>query len=552
MRTLRSEAVKRGVSHAPQRALLRSLGLTDREIEQPFVAVANSWSEVVPGHLHLRTLAEAVKSGIRYAGGTPFEFDTIGVCDGLAMGHEGMRYSLPSRDLIADSIETMVRAHQFDGIVLIPSCDKIVPGHLMAAARLNIPAIVVTGGPMYPGRLHGERVDLISVFEAVGKVQSGETSELDLEELSACACPGVGSCAGLFTANTMACITESLGMSLPGCATAHATDAAKVHISKQSGIKIVEMVQKGIVPTEILTLGAFENAIRVDMAIGGSTNTLLHLPAIAREAGICLDLELFDRISRETPHICNMRPGGPYYMEDLRNAGGVSAVLKRLESKLNLDVLTVSGKTLREEIVNFSVKDSTVVRRLEDPVNPEGGIAVLRGNLAPEGAVVKQSSVEAAMLRFRGDARVYDSEEEAIEGVKRGDVRDKTVVVIRYEGQLGGPGMREMLSITSLIQGMNLAKKAALVTDGRFSGGTRGLCIGHVSPEAALGGPVAAVADGDEVEIDIPERRIQVNLSDGEIANRLANLTMRVKHTGGFIRRYVESLREGRAASRKL
>jgi len=546
LKNLRSEAVRRGVSHAPQRALLRSLGLTDQEIEQPFIAVANSWSEVVPGHLHLRTLAEAAKSGIRYAGATPFEFDTIAVCDGLAMGHEGMRYSLPSRDLIADSIEIMARAHQFDGMVLIPSCDKIVPGHLMAAARLNIPAIVVTGGPMYPGRVHGERVDLISVFEAIGKLQSGEMSELDLEELSTCACPGVGSCAGLFTANTMACITESLGMSLPGCATAHATDAAKVQISKQSGMKIVEMVQKEIVPARILTFQAFENAIRVDMAIGGSTNTLLHVPVIAREAGIDLGMELFDRISRDTPHICNMRPGGPYFMEDLRNAGGVSAVLKRLESKLNLDVLTATGRTLRDEIASFSVKDSSVVRTLEDPVHPYGGIAVLRGNLAPQGAVVKQSSVEPAMLRFRGGAKVYNSEQEAIEGVKRGDIQDKRVVVIRYEGQVGGPGMREMLSITSLIQGMHLGKKIALVTDGRFSGGTRGPCIGHVSPEAALKGPIAAVVDGDEIEIDIPERRIHVNLSDGEMANRLANLTVSIKPHGGFMRRYLEWIREGR------
>ncbi|MEM2225962.1 MAG: dihydroxy-acid dehydratase [Candidatus Bathyarchaeia archaeon] len=518
-----SSKMKEGVEAAPRRALLKASGLSDEDISKPLIAIVNSWNEIVPGHVHLRRISEAVKAGVRSNGGTPLEFDTIAICDGIAMGHEGMKYSLFSRDLIADSVEAMVRAHAFDAMVLISSCDKILPGHLMAAARLDIPAIVVTGGPMYPGTYRGRRVDVISVFEAIGELKRGAISEQDLAELEASACPGPGSCAGMFTANTMACLTEAMGMSLPGCATSHAVTAKKLRIAEGSGRRIMDLLRSGIKPSDIMTLGAFRNAIAVDMALGGSTNSVLHLRAIAAELGIDLRLEEFDEIGRRVPHICDMRPSGPYFMSDLDRAGGVPAILRRLEPFLSKEEMTVSGRRIGELLKNVSIEDEEVIRPLERPVHPEGGIAILRGNLAPKGAVIKYSSVPETMLRFAGEAVVFDSEEEAVEGISKGRVEEGDVVVIRYEGYVGGPGMREMLGPTSLIMGMGF-ERVALVTDGRFSGGTRGPCIGHVDPEAALGGPIAAVRDGDRIEIDIPRRRLELALQSEEIERRLKEL----------------------------
>ena len=517
---LRSDAVKEGPERAPHRSLLKAIGLTEQEIRRPFVAIANSWNEIVPGHVHLQDISDEVRKGIRSAKGTPFEFNTIGICDGIAMGHEGMKYSLPSRELIADSIELMVNAHCFDAMVLISSCDKILPGHLMAAARLDLPSIVVTGGPMFPGSFRGKKVDLIDVFEGVGGLRSGRITAHDLLELENNACPGPGSCAGMFTANTMACLTEALGMSMPGCATAHATTRVKRKIAYESGRTAMKLLEEGVRPSCIMTKEAFENAIRVDMALGGSTNTILHLPAIAREIGIDLPIELFDEVGRNTPQLCSLRPGGVNYMKDLDRAGGVPAVLKRLEPMLNLDVDTVSGKTLRELISKYAVKDEKVVRPLEDPVDRQGGVAVLRGNLAPNGAVMKIASVPGNMIHFEGKAKVFDSEEKAIESIREGAIDAGSVIVIRYEGPKGGPGMREMLEPTATIMGMNLEDKVVLVTDGRFSGGTRGPCIGHVSPEAAEGGPIGLVQDGDMIEMDLERRELNVKVDDRELQRR--------------------------------
>lgn len=518
-----SSRMKEGVEAAPRRALLKASGLSDEDIGKPLIAIVNSWNEIVPGHVHLRRISEAVKAGVRSNGGTPLEFDTIAICDGIAMGHEGMKYSLFSRDLIADSVEAMVRAHAFDAMVLISSCDKILPGHLMAAARLDIPAIAVTGGPMYPGAYRGRKVDVISVFEAIGELKRGSISERDLADLEASACPGPGSCAGMFTANTMACLTEAMGMSLPGCATSHAVTAKKLRIAEWSGRRIMDLLRSGIKPSDIMTLGALRNAIAVDMALGGSTNSVLHLRAIAAELGIDLRLEEFDEIGRRVPHICDMRPGGPYFMSDLDRAGGVPAILRRLEPFLSREEMTVSGKRIGELLRDASIEDEEVIRPLKRPVHLEGGIAILRGSLAPNGAVIKYSSVPEPMLRFAGEAVVFDSEEEAVDGISKGKVGDGDVVVIRYEGYAGGPGMREMLAPTSLIVGMGF-ERVALVTDGRFSGGTRGPCIGHVEPEAALGGPIAAVRDGDRIEIDIPRRRLELALPSEEIERRLKEL----------------------------
>ena len=514
---MRSDITKVGAERAPHRALFKATGLTDEEIGRPFIGVVNSFNEFIPGHIHLDKLAQAVKAGIRSAGGVPFEFQTIGVCDGVAMGHRGMRYSLPSRELIEDSIEIMAEAHQLDGLVMIPSCDKIVPGHIMAAGRLNLPTIVLTGGPMLPGYACDKELDLINVFE--GWQAGGDTLAV-LEEM---ACPGAGSCAGLFTANTMACLTEALGLSLPGCATAHAVDALKTRLAKRSGMKIMELVQKGITARQIVTSASIDNAIRVDMAIGGSTNTVLHIPAIAAEFGLDLDLERFDQLSRETPHLVNLRPGGPYHILDLDRAGGIQAVLCRLRSLLNLDVLTVTGKTLAEDLDAFNpvnpIANAKVIATLEAPVHPEGGIAILRGSLAPEGSVVKQTAVSKAMLRHSGPAVVYNSEEESMAGIVGGGVKPGDVVIIRYEGPKGGPGMRETLAPTSAIAGAGMSESVALITDGRFSGGTRGPCIGHVSPEAAVGGPIALVRTGDMISIDIPGRKLDL-LVDGEEMER--------------------------------
>jgi dihydroxy-acid dehydratase len=517
---MRSDITKLGRERAPHRALFKATGLTDEEIARPFIGVVNSWNEFIPGHIHLDKLAQAVKAGIRSAGGVPFEFQTIGVCDGIAMGHKGMRYSLPSRELIEDSIEIMAEAHQLDGLVMIPSCDKIVPGHLMAAGRLNLPTIVLTGGPMMPGYACDKDLDLINVFEGW---QAGGESLAVLEEA---ACPGAGSCAGLFTANTMACLTEALGLSLPGCATAHAVDARKVRMAKRSGMKIMELVSRGITARQIVTPESLDNAIRVDMAIGGSTNTVLHMPAVAAEFGLDLDLRRFDQLSRDTPHLVNLRPGGPHHMLDLDRAGGIPAVLDRLKPKLNLDVMTVTGRTLGEELAEFKPvnpeANARVIATLESPVHPEGGIAILYGSLAPEGSVVKQTAVSKSMLKHTGPAVVYDSEEESMAGIVGGQVKAGDVVVIRYEGPKGGPGMRETLAPTSAIAGAGLSESVALITDGRFSGGTRGPCIGHVSPEAAVGGPIALVNPGDMISVDIPARKLDLLISAEEMERRSA------------------------------
>lgn len=543
---MRSDAVKQGLERAPHRSLFKAMGVTDGELERPFIGIVNSWSELIPGHTHLDRLAGAAKAGVRNAGAVPFEFQTIGVCDGIAMGHSGMKYSLPSREIIADTIEVMAHAYQFDGLVFISTCDKIVPGHLMAAGRLDIPAVVVTGGPMEPGCVNDQNVDLISVFEGVGARQNNELTEEEMRALEDCACPGAGSCAGLFTANTMACMTEALGLSLPGCATTHAVDAKKTRLAKESGSKIVELVHQDLSPRDIVSEDSFDNAIRVDMAIGGSTNTALHLPAIAHEFNVDLPLERFDEISRETPHLANLRPGGPHFLRDLDRAGGIPEVMRRLEDTLHLDARTVSGKTIGENLAENPALNPEYSREIispvDNPVHSEGGIAVLRGNLAPRGSVIKQSAVEPEMHRVRGPARVYDGEEPAMKAIMNGEIKPGDVVVIRYEGPRGGPGMREMLSPTAALAGMGLIDSVALITDGRFSGGTRGPCIGHVSPEAAAGGPIAHVREGDTIVIDIPERRLEVDLSNAELERRAEGWTPPEPRGDGYLARYQRSV----------
>ncbi|RMF30589.1 MAG: dihydroxy-acid dehydratase, partial [Chloroflexi bacterium] len=507
---MRSDLVKRGFERAPHRSLFYATGLTPEELDRPLIGVANSRNEIVPGHTHLDRVTEAVKAGIRMAGGTPLEFGVIAVDDGIAMGHPGMRYPLPSRELIADSVEVMAAAHALDGLVLIPNCDKIVPGMLMAAARLNLPALIVSGGPMLAGRYQGRDVDVSTVFEAVGEFKAGRLSEDELRELELSACPGCGSCAGLFTANSMNCLTEALGMALPGNGTILAVTAARLRLAKRAGMQIVHLVREGIRPRDILTEAAFENAIAVDMAIGGSTNTVLHLPAIAHEAGIPLPLERFDEISRRTPYLVKLSPAGPHHLQDLDEAGGVPAVMAELlrHGRLHGDALTVTGKTLAESVGSARIRRPDVIRRADAPHRPDGGIAILRGNLAPDGAVVKAAAVLPEMAHHRGPARVFDDEEAAMAAILSGRIQAGDVVVIRYEGPKGGPGMREMLMPTSALAGMGLDDKVALLTDGRFSGATRGAAIGHISPEAAAGGPIALVQDGDEIEIDIPNKRL--------------------------------------------
>ncbi|MDD1745439.1 MAG: dihydroxy-acid dehydratase [Candidatus Methanoperedens sp.] len=540
---MRSDNIKKGLERAPHRSLLKAVGLTDEEMELPFIGVVNSWNEVIPGHIHLDKLAEAVKAGIRMAGGVPFEFNTIGICDGIAMGHNGMKNSLPSREIIADSIELMVQAHQFDGMVMIPTCDKIVPGHLMAAGRLDIPTIVVTGGPMMPGIVGDEPRDVISLFEAVGARRNNKITEQELKNLEDCSCCGAGSCAGLFTANTMACVTEALGMSLPGCGTAHAVDAKKTRFAKQSGMKILELVKKGITPGKIVTQGSLDNAIRVDMAIGGSTNTALHLPAIAAEFGLDLPLSRFDELSKETPHLINLRPGGNRYLIDFERAGGVPAIQQRLKDALDMDALTITGKSLKENLMEYIIinprANKEIIATIDSPVHSKGGIAVLRGSLAPQGSVIKQTAVSKKMQRFSGKARVFDSEELSMKAIMDNKIKAGDCIIIRYEGPKGGPGMREMLSPTAAIAGMGLMESVALVTDGRFSGGTRGPCIGHVSPEAAEGGPIALVQDADIIEIDIPARLLNLKVSKDEIdRRRKAWKAPAPKATKGYLARY--------------
>ncbi|MCL0074054.1 dihydroxy-acid dehydratase [Dehalococcoidia bacterium] len=535
---MRSDTLKKGLQRAPHRSLLKACGVMDEDMDKPFIAVVNSWTDIVPGHIHLRGIADAAKEGIREAGGLPFEFHTIAVCDGLAMGHDGMRYSLPSRDVIANSIEIMVKAHALDGMVLIPACDEIVPGHLMAAGRLDIPTIVVTGGPMLPGEFKGKEVDIIDVFEAVGRVSDGKMGMDDLKELEGCACPGAGTCAGMFSANTLACGVEALGLSLPGCGCAHAVDARKIRIARQSGKEIVSLIRCNITAREIMTYKAFLNWIRVSLAVAGSTNDVLEILAIARETDVEMSIDIFDQLSRTTPHICNMRPGGSYTLWDLDRAGGVPAIMKRIEPLLTLDCLTVTGRSVGENIAGVEVLNEEVIRRLDNPVHSSGGLAILYGSLAPKGAVVKQTAVVESMQRTRGPARVFDSEEEAFEAITGGKIHRGDVVVIRYEGPKGGPGMREMLGPTSAISGRGLADSVALITDGRFSGGTRGPCIGHIAPEAAEGGPIALIAEGDYISIDIPSRRIDLEIDKAEFEARMREWRPKEKEVKGYLKEY--------------
>ena len=504
------------------------------------IGVATSWNDLIPGHIGMRDLERFIEKGVHAGGGWPLFFGVPGICDGIAMGHMGMHYSLASRELIADMVESVAMAHAFDGLVLLTNCDKITPGMLMAAARLDIPTIVVTAGAMHSGNYRGSRVNLISAFEAVGKVRKGEMSELDLAELETCACPGPGSCQGMYTANTMACVTESLGMSLPGCATALAVSGEKRRIAFNSGKRIVSMVKEDLTPRKIMTKNAFENAIRIDMALGGSTNTTLHIPAIAHEAGIELSIEAFDRISRTTPHLCNMLPGGPTYMEDLDAAGGIPGVLSRFTKMLKPSP-TVSGRSIVDNAKAGRVGNDDVIRTLNNAYHREGGIAVLKGNLAPDGCVVKQTAVSDKMKKFGGTAIVFDSEEESMKAILAGKVKAGHVIVIRYEGPKGGPGMREMLSPTSTISGMGLGESVVLLTDGRFSGGTRGPCIGHISPEAAEGGPISIVKNGDKIVLDIPSRTLTLKLSNAEIKKRLAKWKPREpKIKSGWLARYAK------------
>ncbi|WP_316560216.1 dihydroxy-acid dehydratase [Methanimicrococcus stummii] len=539
---MRSDNAKKGLERAANRSLLKALGLTDSEIDKPFIAVVNSKNEIVPGHIHLDKIGEAVKAGIRNAGGVPFEFQTIGVCDGIAMGHAGMRYSLPSRELIQDTIEVMVRAHQFDGMVLIPSCDKVVPGHLMAAGELDIPAIVVTGGPMQPGFADDSELDLISMFEGVGAVKNGDISEEKLKMLEDNACPGCGSCSGMFTANSMACMTEALGLSLPGCATAPAVDANKIRLAKESGERIVKMVKDSVTARKIVTANSFENAVMTDMAIGGSSNTALHLPAVANAFGIDLTLDDFDRLSKNTPHLISLRPAGSWFMTDFDRAGGIYAIFERLGDRVFKDEATVTGKTVGENLKSRVLVNpkfnQKVISTVDNPVHKEGGIAVLKGSLAPDGSVVKQAAVSEKMMKHTGPARVFDSEEDAMAAIMDGKIVAGDVVVIRYEGPRGGPGMREMLSPTAAIAGLGLIESVALVTDGRFSGGTRGPCIGHVSPEASEGGPIGLVADGDLIEIDIPNRKLNVLVDEKTLDERRKIFKPVEKPVDGYLKKY--------------
>lgn len=537
--SLKSKTIKEGIERVPHRALLYATGIPKSEMNKPFIGIATSFTDIIPGHIGMRDLERFIEKGIHAGGGYPFIFGIPGICDGIAMGHKGMHYSLPSRELIADMVETIAEAHQLDGLVLLTNCDKITPGMLMAAARINIPSIVVTAGPMLSGHYMGKRRNLTSdTFEAVGKYKKGLIGDEELQALEMCACPGAGSCQGMYTANTMACVTEALGMSLPGCATAPAVLAHKKRIAFDSGVKIVELIKKNITPRKIMTEKAFHNAIRVDLALGGSTNTVLHIMAIAHEAKVKLKLETFDELSRQTPHISNLIPSGQYYMEDLDHAGGIPAVMKRLKDFLSPS-LSVSGKNILNIAEEAIVMDEDVIRPLNKAYHKEGGIAILRGNIAPDGAVVKQTAVSKNMMKFEGIARVFDSEEEGMKAILNGQIKAGDVVVIRYEGPKGGPGMREMLSPTSAIAGMGLSESVALITDGRFSGGTRGPCIGHISPEAMEGGPIAIIKEGDRIKIDIPKRKIDVLISDSEIKKRLSEWKRpepKIKH--GYLARY--------------
>ncbi len=540
---MRSDKVKKGLERAPHRSLFKAMGYTDQEIMRPWIGIVNAKNEIIPGHIHLDKITEAVKSGVRMRGGTPIEFPAIGVCDGIAMGHTGMHYSLASRELIADCIETMSMAHQFDALVMVTNCDKIVPGMLMSAARLNIPTVVISGGPMLAGKDGDKAISVSNVFEAVGAVKTGKMSENKLHEYEENACPGYGSCAGMFTANSMNCLTEALGMGLPGNGTIPAVYAGRILLAKKAGMAVMGLLNKDIRPRDILCEDAFHNALKVDMALGCSTNSMLHLLAIAHEAGIRLDLNIANEISAMTPNLCQLSPAGPHHMQDLYEAGGVYAVMKELAKKdlLNLDLMTVSGKTMEMNIKEAVNRNTEVIRPIESPFCETGGIAVLNGNLAPDGCVVKRSAVARQMLKHRGSARVFDSEETSIRAILESQINKGDVVIIRYEGPKGGPGMREMLAPTSALAGMGLDKDVALVTDGRFSGATRGASIGHVSPEAAVGGPIALVKEGDMIAFDVEEGTITLDVAKEELAKRKeAWKAPKPKIETGYLARYAK------------
>ena len=544
---MKSDAIKKGIERAPHRSLLYALGCTPVEMDKPFIGIVNSFSEIVPGHMHLNEIADAVKDGVRSKGGVPFEFNTIAVCDGIAMNHPGMKFSLPSRELIADSVEITAEAHAFDALVFIPNCDKIIPGMLMAAVRLNLPSIFVSGGPMMSGSMPTEtgfeKIDLSSLFEAVGKVTSGKMTETELEQMEQVACPGCGSCSGMFTANTMNCLTEAMGMGLPGNGTIPAVDIRRRQLAQRAGEQIMELLKADIRPRSIINKDSLYNALAVDMALGGSTNSVLHLTAIAHEAGIGFELPMVNEVSKSTPQLCKLRPAGEYHIDDLDRAGGISAVMKELNGLLKLMAKTVTGKTVADNIAKSRILDSDVIRSKAKAHSQTGGLAILFGNLAPDGAVVKRGAVAPEMMVHQGAARVFDSEEEATKAIMAGSIKSGDVLVIRYEGPRGGPGMREMLTPTSLLAGMGMDKEVALITDGRFSGATRGAAIGHVSPEAASRGPIAAVANGDIIKIDIPNCKLEVELSDKEIVKRLAKLPdFEVRVKSGYLKRYAEKV----------
>lgn len=536
---MRSDVVKKGITRTAHRTLFHAMGYSDDDLSKPLIGVVDAFNEIIPGHIHLRDIAQAVKLGVSAAGGTPIEFPAIGICDGIAMGHSGMRYPLASRELICDSIESVANAHAFDGLVLIPNCDKIVPGMLMAAGRLNIPAVVVSGGPMLAGRYKGKDISVSTMFEAAGKVESGQMDESELARMECLACPGCGSCSGLFTANTMNCLTEVLGMGLPGNGTIPAayTGARRI-LAKKAGAAIMTLVKKDIKPRDIMTMKAFENAIAVDMAIGGSTNTVLHLPAIAHEAGLDLPLDLFDEISKKAAYICKLSPGGSYHIQDLNEAGGMNAVMKEL-TKLHLiheDAITING-TVADRVAEGENERPEVLHTVENAYMNKGGIAILKGNLAPLGSVIKESAVDPDLLTYTGTAKCFNSEEDAIKAIMDGEIKEGHVVVIRYEGPKGGPGMREMLNPTAVITGMGL--KVALLTDGRFSGASRGACVGHISPEAMEGGPIALVHDGDLITVDVPNRKLELHVSDEELAKRKSLWTPpEPKVKTGYLSRY--------------
>jgi dihydroxy-acid dehydratase len=543
---MRSDLMKKGLERSPHRSLLKAIGYTNEEINRPLIGVGHAHNEIIPGHVHLDRILEAVKTGIRIAGGTPIAFGTIGVCDGLAMNHPGMKYSLASREIIADSVEIMAQAHPFDAMVLIPNCDKVTPGMLMAMLRVNIPALMVSGGPMLTGRFRGKDVHLVSVFEGVGRVKAGAMSEEDLKELEDAACPGCGSCAGMFTANSMNCLAEAIGLALPGNGTIPAVAAARIRLAKEAGMAVMNLLANNIRPRDIATAEAFENAMAVDMALGCSTNTVLHVPAIAKEAAVALPLTRFNEVSLKTPHICSLIPGGPHSLQELDEAGGVPAVMHELLSTrdgLHLEVMTATGKTLKDNLAGKAVRNREVIRPVNDPYHQEGGIAVLYGNLAPDGAVVKQSAVAPEMLVHSGPARIYNSEEEAQSAILGGRINPGDVVVIRYCGPKGGPGMPEMLSPTSAIIGMGLGGSVALITDGRFSGGTQGACLGHISPEAAEGGPIGLAQEGDTIAIDIPGRSITLAVAETELSQRRAAWQpLPPKITSGYVARYARQV----------